>query len=184
MAIKTFTTGEVLTASDTNTYLANSGLVYVTSVTVGSAVASVTVTGAFNSSFENYKIIWSGGNASTANNGRLTLGASATGYYASLIFSRPNTTAITAVPESNTAYFGLAVLGNSNGIATSMELFQPFSANKTVISSLVVETDPGGAIGTYSGFHNVASSFSAFTITASAGTFTGGTITVYGYRKA
>jgi hypothetical protein len=29
MAIKTFTTGEVLTAADTNTYLANSGLVYV-----------------------------------------------------------------------------------------------------------------------------------------------------------
>jgi hypothetical protein len=30
MAIKTFTTGEVLTASDTNTYLANSGLVFET----------------------------------------------------------------------------------------------------------------------------------------------------------
>jgi hypothetical protein len=29
MAIKTFTTGEVLTASDTNTYLANAGLVFV-----------------------------------------------------------------------------------------------------------------------------------------------------------
>jgi hypothetical protein len=27
MAIKTFTTGEVLTAADTNTYLANSGLI-------------------------------------------------------------------------------------------------------------------------------------------------------------
>ena len=34
MAIKTFTTGEVLTASDTNTYLANAGLVYITSTAV------------------------------------------------------------------------------------------------------------------------------------------------------
>jgi hypothetical protein len=40
MAIKTFTTGEVLTASDTNTYLANSGLVYVKSQTIGSGVTA------------------------------------------------------------------------------------------------------------------------------------------------
>jgi len=31
MAIKTFTTGEVLTAADTNTYLTNSGFQYVSS---------------------------------------------------------------------------------------------------------------------------------------------------------
>ncbi len=29
MAVKTFTTGEVLTAADTNTYLNNGGLVYI-----------------------------------------------------------------------------------------------------------------------------------------------------------
>ena len=39
MAIKTFTTGEVLTAADTNTYLANSGLVYVASGTVAANTA-------------------------------------------------------------------------------------------------------------------------------------------------
>jgi hypothetical protein len=61
MAIKTFTTGEVLTAADTNTYLANSGLVYVASTTVGTGVSSVTVSSAFNSTYDNYKIIYSGG---------------------------------------------------------------------------------------------------------------------------
>jgi hypothetical protein len=35
MAIKTFTTGEVLTASDTNTYLANSGLVVMGATVTG-----------------------------------------------------------------------------------------------------------------------------------------------------
>ena len=44
MAIKTFTTGEVLTASDTNTYLANSGLVYVAGASFSGAV-SFDVTG-------------------------------------------------------------------------------------------------------------------------------------------
>ena len=56
MAIKTFTTGEVLTAADTNTYLANSGLVYVKSQTIGSAVSSVNVTSAFSSTYDNYVI--------------------------------------------------------------------------------------------------------------------------------
>lgn len=53
MAIKTFTTGEVLTASDTNTYLANSGLVFVKSQTIGSAVTSVTVSDAFSATYDN-----------------------------------------------------------------------------------------------------------------------------------
>ena len=35
MAVKTFSTGEVLTASDTNTYLNNGGLVYITSTIFG-----------------------------------------------------------------------------------------------------------------------------------------------------
>ena len=66
MAIKNFTTGEVLTAADTNTYLANSGLVYVTSQTVGSAVSTVTVPGAFSTTWNDYRIIYSGGTATAS----------------------------------------------------------------------------------------------------------------------
>ena len=55
MAVKTFTT-EVLTSADTNTYLANSGLVYVKSHTITSG-ASVVVTDAFSSTYDNYLII-------------------------------------------------------------------------------------------------------------------------------
>ena len=56
MAIKTFTTGEVLTAADTNTYLANSGLVLVKSQTIGTGVASVTISDAFSTTYDNYRI--------------------------------------------------------------------------------------------------------------------------------
>ena len=55
MAIKTFTAGEILTAADTNTYLGNSGLVYVTEVAITGA--TTTVSGCFSSSFTNYKIV-------------------------------------------------------------------------------------------------------------------------------
>jgi len=85
MAIKTFTTGEVLTASDTNTYLANSGLVYIKQQTVGNAVASVTVSDAFSSTYDNYKITYTGGASSGGGALKLTLGATVTGYYGALI---------------------------------------------------------------------------------------------------
>ena len=56
MAVKTFTTGEVLTASDTNTYLANAGLVYVTHFT-GTNSASIAVDNCFSSTYDNYLLV-------------------------------------------------------------------------------------------------------------------------------
>ena len=68
MAIKTFTTGEVLTAADTNTYLANSGLVYITSVSLAGATAAspVAITSCFSSTYTNYRIVVSNFINSTA----------------------------------------------------------------------------------------------------------------------
>jgi hypothetical protein len=55
MAIKTFTTGEVLTASDTNTYLANSGLVFVASTTFAGSTG-VEMSNCFTSTYDNYEV--------------------------------------------------------------------------------------------------------------------------------
>jgi hypothetical protein len=44
--------GEVLTAADLNAY---AGLILVKTQTIGTAVSSVTVTGAFSSTFQNYR---------------------------------------------------------------------------------------------------------------------------------
>ena len=64
MAIKTFTSGEVLTAADTNTYLANSGLVYITGGSLsGTATQFV---GCFTSTFTNYRILLEQGTLSAA----------------------------------------------------------------------------------------------------------------------
>ena len=56
MAVKTFTTGEVLTAADTNTYLANSGLVYVSGASFSNA-ATVDATG-FSSTYKAYRVMF------------------------------------------------------------------------------------------------------------------------------
>jgi hypothetical protein len=56
MAVKTFTTGEVLTAADTNTYLANSGEVLITGGTKSGA-NSYAFDNVFTSTYQNYKIV-------------------------------------------------------------------------------------------------------------------------------
>jgi hypothetical protein len=65
MAVKTFTTGEVLTAADTNTYLANSGLVYITSAAF-TAASSVSVNNCFTTTYTNYRLIVSNTELSTS----------------------------------------------------------------------------------------------------------------------
>ena len=56
MAIKTFSSGEVLTASDTNTYLNNGGLVYIAG---GSATntSALDVNSVFSSTYDNYRVV-------------------------------------------------------------------------------------------------------------------------------
>ena len=56
MAIKTLTSGEVLTASDTNTYLNNGGLVYIAE---GSATntSALDVNSVFSSTYDNYRVV-------------------------------------------------------------------------------------------------------------------------------
>jgi hypothetical protein len=56
MATKQFSTGEVLTASDTNTYLANSGLVFVAGASF-SAVTEILIDSKFTSTYRNYRLI-------------------------------------------------------------------------------------------------------------------------------
>lgn len=182
MAIKTFTTGEVLTASDTNTFLANAGLVYVTSTTIGSAVSSVTVSNCFSSTYDNYRILVNGGTASANNNLQMTLNGAATGYYGALIYGLSTGVNPLLAAANNAAswpFMGYHTTGS--GIITSIELLGPNLAKQTVIQSVYYNT---GGNGTFTGTLDNTTQHTGFTLTPTTGTLTGGTITVYGYRKA
>ena len=185
MAIKTFTAGSVLTASDTNTYLANSGLVYVTSATVGTGVSSVTVSNCFSSTFTSYRLVATGITATDEGSTSLQLTASGTpntsGYYGALIFSGAGTLQ-NATDTNNLAFGFIAANGNVAGVSLDVDIHQPFVANKTWVAN--------GAYmrynyyGTYNGYNSAATSYDGFKLAPQSGTLTGGTITVYGYRKA
>jgi hypothetical protein len=181
MAIKTFTTGEVLTASDTNTYLANSGLVFIKQQTVGTTVGSVTVSDAFSATYDNYKITYTAGVSSTSGtNLALTLGATATGYYSSLIAVSYSTSGAINIGGNNLASFTYGGIARSTYSHANLDIFSPFTAQRTTIDGAFINND---AAGQFVGLLDNTTSYTAFTFTTGAGTITGGTITVYGYRK-
>lgn len=162
------------------------GLVLVKTQTIGTTVASVEVTDAFNSDFENYKIIISGGVASTAVDLAFTLGSSATGYYGGVMY-HPYSTAgpsgVNAVGLNNATRFLYAGTGSASALNSNIDVYSPNVAKVTAITVQYAVMNTSGSVVNANGFHNVATAYTAFTITAVTGTMTGGTIRVYGYRN-
>jgi hypothetical protein len=182
MAIKTFTTGEVLTASDTNTYLANSGLVFVKAQTVGTAVSTVTVSDAFSSTYDDYRIIYSNGTASATCDIRLQLGTANSSYYGMLIYGNYAAATVSGANTNAGTLFPHCGGADSNYCIMAVDLFSPNLARGTLISTL---TNLSGVnFGLFAGRQATATQFTAFTISPSSGTLTGGQITVYGVRKS
>lgn len=183
MAIKTFTTGEVLTASDTNTYLNNGGLVYIKNQVVGAGVGSVTVSTAFSSTYDNYRIIWTGGTQSTASDIILKLGAANTQYYNWMTYGAY--TAGNATPagagQNNTTQWSWVGGGDSNASIVDVDLYNPNQTKYTFMRALGFYSASANA-GYNAGVLKDSTAYTAFTLTPAAGTMSGGTITVYGYR--
>lgn len=177
MTYPVFASGDVLSHTDMNAV----GLWLVKSQTIGSAVSSVTVTGAFSSDYDNYKIIVSGGAASTNLDLRLTLGSTATGYYWGQFYIVFATGTTNEAAGNNSTYIPVGA-GTTTTLNAAVEVLSPNLAENTVFLS-------GGHISTQSaaGFCNGyladTTQYTAFTLTTSTGTLTGGTIKVYGYRN-
>ncbi len=180
MAIKTFTDGVSLPASDINTYLANSGLVYVTSQTVGTGVSSVTVSNAFNSSYDNYRVIWTGGTFGVNDNAISVQFANTAHHYACMRYdSFTGTGSGTLFTNAQTsAYTGLSATATQTSIV--MDVMTPYLAQFTKWTNMLTSNLYVGYAG---GVYAQNTSISSITFIQGGG-FTGGTITVFGYRKA
>jgi hypothetical protein len=160
----------------------SSGMTLISATTIGSAVASVTVTGAFSATYDNYKIIITGGSASADNFFQLTLGATTTGYYYAGQFVTYANVASTAAGSNAAFYF--AGNGQSSGLQTDIDVYNPFLSDETAFVSRFPQLRTGGSSGYVAGYLNNTTSYTAFTITPSTGTLTGGTIRVYGLRNS
>ena len=158
------------------------GLEFIKSQTVGSAVTSVTVSDAFSATYDNYKIVINGGTTSAQTSISFTLGSSTNTYYGNYIYAYYFGGGPFAATINNSSNFIYAGGADINYINCNIELQNPFQAKFTAIQALTVcyANNRGSAYGE----HETASSYSAFTLAPYTGTLTGGTITVYGYRKA
>ena len=181
MAVKTFTDLTTLPASDINTYLANAGLDYVKEQAVGAGVGSVTVTGAFSATWDHYRVVWAGWTSNQSNIALQLRFANTTGYYANMRFDTWNGTNNTLQTVNQTfAYFGLT--GTANNCVVCVDIYNPFrSGFMTSYTGMYVGQDYYGMGG---GTYAQTTSQSAITFIQPTGTVSGGTIYVYGYRKA
>jgi hypothetical protein len=188
MAVKTFTTGEVLTAADTNTYLNNGGLVYITQASWASG-GTVSVNNCFTSTYSAYRLVVRNvKHATTDVNLLFRLRASGT--------------------DAQTAYYwGLNAVtfggtGNASGLSNDTSI-RTGTANASIAGSVVMDVvDPQktsqtsvtfqslyastsvGETRNGSGFLNNTTAYDGFSFIANTGNLSALTVFVYGYRES
>jgi hypothetical protein len=158
------------------------GLTLVKSQVVGSAVSNVNVTDAFSTTYDNYKIVYSNGVSSASGSILFKLGASSASYYSNELYAVFNSTTVTSSNYSNQSTWKAGVSTASSATHLNIDLFSPFLSVNTFFTGASILLTSSGDNGIFGGWHNVAASYTDFTLSAS-GTFTGGTIYVYGYKK-
>jgi len=157
------------------------GLTLISTTTIGSAVSSVTVSSVFSSTYDNYKIIISGGAASTDVVIGTTLGAASTGYYCAYTGATYAAAASSNFADNNASSWSRCVSSNASGAMGVFDLIGPNLAKRTYI--IGSQMDP--AIARFSaGYLNDTTQYTSITFTVSGGTQTGGTIRVYGYQNS
>jgi hypothetical protein len=179
MPVPDFSPGEVLTAAAMDSI----GLWLVKTQTIGSGVASVSVPDAFPSDYTNFRVVIDGA-VCTISDTTVSIrpggDTTAASYFASGFF----------VLYSGTGNGWLANNGTTDGISvgitstTDMSFaFDVFNPNVAKWTRAMGVWSGDSYVGQYSGVHKVAAAYTSFDLRVYAGTMTGGTIRVYGYRK-
>lgn len=192
--------GMVIYETDTNkTYVYNGsswvmqiaadsppGLELVKTQTVGTSVSSVTVTNAFSSTYDNYRIVYSGGvGDSNAYGINMYLGSTRTGYYSSYLYI-PFSGATSTAQNSNISEFSACGIMTTNGAYVDVDLIGPNLSRFTYCKNTYIygAVGGGGGMGSAGQYLNNTTQYTDFTIFVGASGITGGTIRVYGYRNS
>ncbi len=158
------------------------GLVLVKTQTITGTPASVTVSNAFSANYDNYRILVNA-TGSTQQPIQCRLDGSATAYAQIVMYMDLGSNTVTGFQQSSGSEFRFVGGSSSAGNASMacFDLMNPFAAAYTRMpSGPYFDTN---SMGISQGEHRVATSYTGFDILCGAGTFTGGTIAVYGYRK-
>jgi hypothetical protein len=158
------------------------GYSLIKSQAIGSSVTAVTVTGAFSTTYDVYQIVVTGGVASAQTGMKLQLGSATANYRYGLIYQVFTASTVLGASANNVAAIDFVGGATTNRLNAFITVADPFlTRNTSITAPYVIGTEAG----TVSGVLNDSTSYTAFTLSAiSAGNWTGGTIYVYGLRKA
>jgi hypothetical protein len=180
MAVKSnFAAGEVLTASNVNTFLTNGGLVYVGQANLSSTTTNVS--SVFSSTFTSYRIVVVNGVVG-ANSSNITMALSGAGgstYQTAGSYLALGTATVTAFAPAATTN-SLVAIGDTEGYALSIDIHNPNAAKPTYWFSTFTGQRTSGQFG---GRESTSTAHTGFSLNNANG-FTGGTAFVYGYRIA
>ena len=163
------------------------GLVHIETVSIGTGVASVTVSNCFSAAYDSYQVFINGGVASSANYVQFRLGLNGTpetasNYNSGMVLTSFSTGAVTGSGLQNQSRIFYAGRANTNFINLDCRIIDPFLTKHTRFHSQFTLDDTFAVHQT--GSHKLATSYNDLVIIGeSAITFTGGTVSVYGYTK-
>lgn len=171
-----FAAGATLTAAGMNTI----GTFHVKTQTISGTPTSVTVTDAFSSDFDHYRIVGYALDCSTTGDDiDMELGGGGshtTSYYGSTTARKFNATAVDT-NYNNTGPMPIAfTTGSAGGVHIDVTIYAPQVAGYTTWSQ------SAGSLRGYdvNGFYNATTSFTSVTFEVTAGTWIGGELRVYG----
>lgn len=189
MAIQTFTSGQTLTAADTNTYLNNGGLVYITAGTA-STQNRLNIPSCFSSTYTNYRVEIDNLTHTTANNLilRFSVAASDTtgiAYYTQR--SEVNGGAVTGVSLTGSSAIFPTYANSSAGsfVTLSFDIFRPAVASPTTVAGQCsrVDATTGLYAVSFSGLQSDSTAFDGISLVGNTGNISC-IMRVYGYRQA
>ena len=191
MAIKTFTSGEVLTAADTNTYLANSGLVYIAEGSTSTSVLGLNFNNVFTSTYDNYRIVIDFFKPVTASRLvalQLRAGGADTAlnYYYAYRGLYVNGASADLV-GSNLAFIDTGVFNSLNSVSLNSATIDIFAPKKTERTFFNINASTFDSVfGTRNGMaeQDSSTSFDGFSLYTNSGNMTTLRCKIYGYRQA
>jgi hypothetical protein len=156
-----------------------SGLTLVKAQTIGTGVSSITVTDAFSSTYDAYKVVITGGAADAGREFNLTFGSTSSGYKWTILVNAYSSTLTTVGSTSDSAIS--AFRATTSGINNVFDVLSPNLAKNTVVTGMTIDNGQWNFV---NGVVPNTTQYTAFTLTLGAGTLTGGTIRVYGYQNS
>jgi hypothetical protein len=156
------------------------GLVLIDETTVGSAVASVTMSSVFSATYDTYLVVINGVTGSTTAQLQLKYDAVTTNYYGATR-AIDYVGALTNVLANNAAHLYVGQVATAPQQNSSIWIGGPYLAGRTILHGTWIRSSVAGYM---MGLQDVAGSHSSFTIAPSSGTITGGTISTFGVAKS